>query len=242
VNRFGEWGFVGVFSAVALASFALLINYFAIHRFDGVAGIGLAAIPAARRMLYALAVFGAGVMALSLFDYPVSAYALMSKYKEYEPRPIECISRHGFFSGLGLLAVAHALLATHLIGTVFFACLALFTWLGAAHQDAKLLAQRGEVHRRYMEVTSFLPFAAIFAGRQHLDLQGIPLAALAAAFLVPWLLRTFHDSILSAGGTYVIAAVASGAGIATLQSWRARHKAARRSKPEGAVSRPSTTS
>lgn len=229
VNRLGEWGFIGVFSAVALASFAVLVHYYAVHRFDGMVGIGLAAVPVARWVLYALAALGAGVMALSLFDYPVSAYALNAKKGHYEPRLIERITRHGFFSGLGLLAAVHALLATHLVGTVFFACLALFTWLGAVHQDAKLLTQRGEVHRRYMEVTSFLPFVAILGGRQHFDLRAIPLPALAAAFLVPWLLRTVHESIFAAGGAYVIATVAIGAGIASLQSWRVQRKDALRS-------------
>jgi len=226
VRRFGEWGFVGAYSAVALVSFAVLVNYFALHRLEGTGGIGLAAVPLVRWLLYAMAAIGAAVMAMSLFDYPLSAYALLSKAKAYEPRAIERISRHGFFAGLGLLALAHALLATHLTGTAFFGVLALFTWVGAAHQDAKLLAQRGEVHRRYMEVTSFVPFAAIVSGRQRLDLRGIPAAAWVAAVVVPWLLRTFHDSIFAGGGAYAIAAVAIGAAIASLQSFRAQRRQA----------------
>lgn len=229
VNRLGEWGFIGVFSAVALATFAVLIHYFAVHRFDGMAGPGLAATPIARWVLFGLAAFGAGVMALSLFDYPVSAYALTAKQGKYEPRPIERITRHGFFSGLGLLAAAHALLASHLVGTVFFVCLALFAWLGSIHQDAKLLAQRGDVHRQYMNGTSTLPFAAILAGRQHLDLRRISVPALAAAVLLPWLLRTVHDSIFAAGGVYLIGVVGTGAAIAAVQAWRAQRKDAARS-------------
>lgn len=236
VNRFGEWGFIGVFSAVAMATFALLIHYFALHRFDGAAGPGLAAIPILRWVLVGLAAFGAGVMALSLFDYPVSAYALTARRAEYAPRAIERITRHGFFAGLGLLAAAHALLATHLVGTSFFLCLLLFTWLGSVHQDAKLLAERGDVHRRYMEATSTLPFAAILAGRQQLDLRGLPVPALIAAILLPWLLRTVHDSIFDAGGAYVVAVTGIGAGIASLQAWRAQRKAAaRRTAPSVAA-------
>jgi uncharacterized membrane protein len=226
VNRLGEWGFIGVFSAVATVAFVLLIRSYAVHRFDGAAGLGLAAFPIVRWPLFALAAVGAGVMALSLFDYPVSAYAVASKLAAYEPRPIERITRHGFFAGLGLLAVAHALLASHLVGTVFFGCLALFTWLGSVHQDAKLLAQRGDVHRRYLAVTSTLPFAAILAGRQRRDLRGIPLPALAAAVLMPWLLRTAHDSIFAAGGAYVIGATVGGAALASWQAWRVQRRRA----------------
>ena len=39
VGRFGEWGFVGVYSAVALVSFGFLVHYFAVHRVEGVGGI-----------------------------------------------------------------------------------------------------------------------------------------------------------------------------------------------------------
>ncbi len=224
VKRFGEWGFIGVFSAVAATTYALLIHYFAVHRFDGVASLGFSAIPAARWALFALAVVGAGVMAMALFDYPASAYALTAGQNAYEPGPIARITRHGFFSGLGLLAVAHALLATHLVETVFFGCLALFAWLGPIHQDAKLVARRGEAHRRYMAATSTLPFAAIVAGRQRLDLRAIPLPALIAAVLVPWLLRTVHASIFAAEGAYLIGFTLAGAGAASLQAWRAQRR------------------
>jgi uncharacterized membrane protein len=228
VHRLGEWGFIGLFSVVAVATFSALVHHFAVHRFEGMAGPALGAIPLLSWALLCIASFGAMVMALSLFDYPVSAYALTRKQSPNEPRPIERITRHGFFSGLFLLAIAHALLSSRLIGTVFFACLALFTWLGSVHQDTKLLSLRGDVHRRYMEVTSFLPFAAIVAGRQQLKLRGIPLPAILACIAVPWLLRTFHDSIFAAAGAYVIGATVAGAAIASFQAWRAQRKSAAR--------------
>ena len=54
------------------------------------------------------------------------------------------ISRHCFFAGLTVFAVTHLLLATKLVGTVFFAGFALVAILGARHQDRKLLAKKGE--------------------------------------------------------------------------------------------------
>jgi hypothetical protein len=65
------------------------------------------------------------------------------------------------------------------------------------------------------------------AGRQSLDLRGIPLVAWLAAVLAPVLLRTFHDSIFAADGAYVIGVTGGGAALATLQSWRAQQRASR---------------
>jgi hypothetical protein len=48
VARFGEAGFTAIFYLVAALSFAWLISYYAAHRFDGAAGLDLAALPAAR--------------------------------------------------------------------------------------------------------------------------------------------------------------------------------------------------
>jgi len=51
---------------------------------------------------------------------------------------VERVTRHPFFVGVALLASAHLLLATRLVGTVFFAGLAALAILGAWHQDRKL--------------------------------------------------------------------------------------------------------
>ena len=227
VNRLGEWAFTGVFSVVALTTYALLIRYFAVHRFEGVAGPALGTTPVVGWALFALSAFGAALMSLSLFDYPVSAHAIGARRREYVPRPIERISRHGFFAGLAILGLAHALLASRLVGSVFFGCLVLFTWLGSLHQDGRLLAARGDVHQRYLASTSTLPFAAVMAGRQSLDLRSIPLVAWLAALLAPVLLRTCHDSIFAADGAYVIGVTGGGAALATLQSWRVQQRAVR---------------
>jgi uncharacterized membrane protein len=228
VRRFGEWGFMGIFSAVAIVAFSALIHYFAEHRFEGTVSPILATAPIVRRLLFVTAAFGAALVGLGLFDYPESAYGLAARRKAYDVRPVERISRHSFFAGLGLVGAAHVLLVTHLVGAVFFACLGLFTWLGSMHQDAKLLAQRGEVHRRYLAATSTFPFAAILAGRRRFDLTGMPPMAVAGAVLIPVLLRMLHDSLFAAGGAYLIAVTIAGAAVATLQSWRAQRRALER--------------
>ena len=79
---------------------------------------------------------------------------------------MERITRHAFFWGLGMLAIAHALLATRLVGTVLFTGVALVAIGGSYHQDRKLLARIGRPYADYLAATSAVPFAAIVAGRQ----------------------------------------------------------------------------
>lgn len=224
VAKLGEWGFIGVFSLVAITTYALLIHYFAMHRFDGPAGLGLATLPTLRWLLYAVAGLGAAVFGMALFDYPVSTYAITAKSTHYQARGISRISRHGFFAGFFLIGVAHALLATHMATTAFFACIAVFTLLGAIHQDAKLTAERGQAHQRFVETTSFLPFVAIIAGRQRLVLGEIALPAWVAGLATAWLLATAHDSIFAGEGAYLITATVLGAAVATLQAWRKQRR------------------
>ena len=45
VARLGEWGFTLAFSAVAAASFTLLVRTYALHAAEGAAGLGWAGVP-----------------------------------------------------------------------------------------------------------------------------------------------------------------------------------------------------
>src|SRR4030095_4865236 len=81
-----------------------------------------------------------------------------------EPHGLERVTRHPFFVGLALLGGSHALLATRLVGAIAMGSLACFALLGAALQDRKLLALRGEPYADYLATTSTVPLAAISAG------------------------------------------------------------------------------
>src|SRR5262249_49402117 len=137
-----------------------------------------------------------------------------------EPYGLERVSRHPFFVGVGLLAVAHVLLATRFAGTVFTAGLALVAFVGAWHQDRKLHALRGAAYGRYLATTSTLPFAAIVAGRQRLVWNELPWPSLFAGLVLAAVLRTFHASLFGYDGTGVVIAVAGGGALATYRSWR----------------------
>ncbi len=153
--------------------------------------------------------------------YPGSPYD-MFRPPVRTPRGIERITRHPFFAGVALLGLAHALLATRLVGTVVFTGLALIAILGAWHQDAKLLARRGRPFADYLTATSAMPLAA---GTWSDLWRDLPWGALAAGGVVAYALRSVHDSIFAYGGAWVIVSVVGGAGYLTWLGWRRARRA-----------------
>lgn len=221
-RRLGELGFAVLFSAVASAGYAALVIRYAQLRFEGAAGLGLGGVEPVRIVLMTAAVLGVVLMVCGLASYPRSPVALFGK-RVAGPRGIERITRHAFFVGLGLVAGAHALLATRLVGTVFFGGLAIVSLAGAWHQDRKMIARRGEPYAAFVEASSIVPFAAVIRGRQRLVWNDLPVAGLALGLLAAVLLRTAHPYLFARDGLWIVAATIGGAAIATIQAWlRAR--------------------
>lgn len=227
VARLGEWGFISLFSLLAAVTYTALVHYYALHRLAGGPGLALGATPWLRGALLALVVAGVTLALGSLFTYPASPYALGNEQTR-TPRGLERITRHPFFAGVALTAAAHTLLATRLVGTVWLAGLGLLAVLGAWHQDRKLLALRGEPYAAFLAQTSFLPFAAIVAGRQRLVPGELPWLGLAVAAALALGLRAVHDGIFAHGGAWVIGVTVGGAAFLGLQSWRAARRRRRR--------------
>lgn len=229
VARLGEWGFVAVFSAVASITYAALVHFYATHRLEGPPGLALGASDAPRAVLIAIVFLGIVLAVAALSSYPASPYAIGNAATR-APRGLEKITRHPFFAGMAAIGAAHALLATHLVGTLFFAALSVYALLGAAHQDRKLLAQRGRPYAEFLAATSLLPFVAILAGRQKIAWRELPRGGLAQGAIAAIALFLVHDSIFAAGGAWVIGLTVGGAASLTFRSWRrATSRAARRS-------------
>ena len=225
--RLGPWGFSLVFSAVAAVTFTVLVRYYATHRFDGAPGLGLGTVPAARLLLMGVVGVGVVLFAMALASYPRSPMAL---FNDDVPPPygVARITRHAMFVGVVLFGTAHALLASHLVGTTLFAGLALFGAAGAYHQDRKLLALRGPRYRSYLTATSVVPFAAILDGRQQLVWREFSPGAVGSGLAAAIGLRLVHGAIFAHDGLWVIVAMLGGAAMETLQAWRRAHRHARR--------------
>src|SRR5262249_55955835 len=179
----GEQGYMLVFSLVAAVSFTALVRFYAAHRLDGPAGLALGSMPLLRGLLMAAIVAGFALAAASLVVYPRSPMAVFSDGAG-SPRGLERIPRHSFFVAVTLIGVAHALLATHLVGTIFAAGFAVLGLAGGWHQDRKLLRLRGESYAAYLAATSTVPFAAIVSGRQRLVWRELPFGSLVAGVAI----------------------------------------------------------
>jgi len=227
VAHLGEWGFIGTFSLVAALTFTMLVRYYADHQFEGATGLAAGAHPLVRGVAIGAIVGGITLALASLWTYPSSPYALGNE-RVHEPRGLERITRHPFAIGIAIAAIAHALLATRLTGTVFFAGLALLGLGGSVHQDRKLLSARGVPYAHFMSVTSLLPFGAVLSGRQRIPGRELPWTALLAALAAAYGLRVAHASIFAHGGAWVISIVVGGAAVLALQSWRHATRSSRR--------------
>jgi len=223
VERFGERGFVNVFSVVATLTFAVWVATTAAVRSQGLPGLGLTHHPGFR--IGAIFLIGLGFVlgAGSLASYARSPMALFSNVVR-EPRGVERVSRHAFFAGVALFAVGHVLLAPTLAAATFFAALTLHATLGAWAQDRKLLARLGAPYRGYVEQTSAVPFAAVALGRQPFAAREQPWVAYSIGLLLALLLREAHAHLFDYYGAWIIGSVVVGGAVATWSAERAQRR------------------
>ena len=213
VDRLGAQGFVYAFSLVAVVTYGLLVHAYAGLRFEGAAGLALAAVPVARAVLYGVSFAGITLAIAGVLVFPASPMSppgMVRPGAVRPPRGLARITRHAFFAGTAMMAGAHALLATRLTGVVFFAGTFLLVTLGAWLQDRKLLRRHGAPYADYLAVTSGVPFAAIAGGRQRLVWRELPFGLLAFSALLAAGLRTIHSSIFAAGGAWMMGVIVGG--------------------------------
>ena len=175
-------------------------------------------------------------MTSTFFTYPGSAYAVLGHDRHPAARGFERVTRHPFFAGLALFSVAHSLLATRLVGSVFLAGYAFVAIIGSWHQDRKLRAKLGAPFEAYLRETSAVPFAAILSGRQKLVWRELSPGAVPAGIAVTVGLRAIHDGIFAWGGMAFVAVVVAFAGvlgIASAQTARRRKMRAREAAAGG---------
>jgi uncharacterized membrane protein len=234
VASLGELGFRILYTLVASATFAALVMFYAAHRFEGAPGLALGRYAPIRVLLIGAVGLGVVLHVMGLVGYPRSPNSV-ARPRVQPALGIARITRHAFFVGIALLAGAHTLLATRLVGTIFFAGLAALAVLGSWHQDQKLIALRGRPYADYVASTSALPFAAIASGRQPFAWRELSATSVILGVAAAIGLRHIHDSILADDGIWFVVAVVAGAGIAGLASLQG----ARRTRTPAAIRRAS---
>ena len=201
IRRWGKVRFVVAFGVAAQAGMAVLAWYYATHRFQGAPGPALGRVPGMVPALSVCIVLGLVLLLGAAAPTQYVSSALNTHLPTVrQPYGLERITRHPFFAGAVLWSVPHALLSTRLVGSVFFAGFAALGVFGALHQERKVTADRGDDFRRYLESTSFVPFAAILAGRQRLAVGELPWAFLLGCVAAVGLLRVFHAGLMGWNG------------------------------------------
>lgn len=160
--RLGEGGFIAAYSALSLLLFAWLIREALLAPyvplwFAGDWGFWLAL----AGMPLALLLLGAGALAPN----PLSIAFVTRAFNPQAPGAV-AITRHPILWGLGLWGLAHLPANGHLAGLVLFGSLGVFALIGLAVVEGRRRLALGEERWQALAAgTSFLPFAAILAGR-----------------------------------------------------------------------------
>jgi len=168
-DRLGDTPFIAAYTGVAAVSLLLLAVVVAREGGNGPPALNLAAVPAAKWSLGAIAFLGTALATAGLAGYSRSAIAVLARRMRAshdarqqplrEPTPIEGVTRHPFFVGLALAMGAHALLAETLSMMIFFSGFALLALIGIPMQDRKLRQRHGSVYDEFEDATSAVPFA-----------------------------------------------------------------------------------
>jgi len=105
------------------------------------------------------------------------------------------ITRHPMNIAFACFGLAHLLTNGFLGDVFFFGQFFVLGFFGSYHQDARMLNEKGEPYREFMNQTSVIPFAAILRGRTRLDADDLafPLFLIAVAVFVA--LVIFHGRL-----------------------------------------------
>ena len=164
VARLGEQGFQGLYALLAVLTLGTLIAAYpqaSHHLYLWPPAPGLRHLPLLVMPLALILIAGG-----ALIPNP-SATGMTGALDRPEPaRGVLRVTRHPVMWGVGLWAAVHILANGDLASLLFFGSFLLTALGGAWHLDRRMAATEGERWRRFVAVTSFLPFAALLAGRQ----------------------------------------------------------------------------
>jgi uncharacterized membrane protein len=192
IARLGERGFQGFYSVVSLATFIPLVRAYGTARHAGPQLWSLGGEPVWHALALVLSALGLLLAVLALVQ---PSATVMIPGVPVRARGVVRITRHALFMGIALWGLGHTIVNGWLSDVIFFGSFAVFSVVGALHQDARKQVMDGERLRAFYAETSVLPFAAILSGRTEFVADEIPVlgvaagaAAAVAVYLAhPWL-------------------------------------------------------
>lgn len=185
VTAMGEWPFRGVYSLVAFATFIPLVWIYFHHKHAGPLLWTVPLNPPIIGLLYLGNVL-AFILIAGGYLSPSPAVVGMTEVRH---RPIHDLTRHPLFMGIGLWGMMHLVPNGFASDVAFFGGFVAFAVIGSWHQDARLLATRGDEYRQFVRDTPFLPLTGQHTIR---GLKGFSLLAVCIGVAVAGVIRYFH--------------------------------------------------
>jgi len=189
VAKLGSSGFAGLYSLVAFATFVPLVWVYLDSRHTGPELWSLRAAPGAQ---LAAVVLGTGAFAVLVASFVQPSPAGMDPRAEVMPHGLTRITRHPMLVAFILWAAGHLIVNGFATDVAFFGGMALYSIIGAMHQDARKRTTRGEELAAFYRETSLFPFTAIISGRGRLVTDELPWAGFIVGAIVGYLIYWLH--------------------------------------------------
>jgi hypothetical protein len=180
VRRFGDQGFLGIYSLVGLATFSWTVIAFGRASSAPQLWDGQATVPWV--LACVLTLVAAALFLASLVGNPALAGTDVSGLATRLPSGVFKITRHPMMSAFALWGVAHILVAPSPRTIILAGGITALAVIGSRGQDAKKVALYGQEWRMWMKRTPFWPkFGALG------NLGVVWLAAVPVWLLLTWL-------------------------------------------------------
>jgi len=180
IKQFGNQGFLGAYSLVALGTFAWAVIAFGRASPAPQLWDGQALIPWSLACVFTLV--AAALFMASLMGNPALPGTDVSGLSTRLPHGVFKITRHPMMAAFGLWGVAHVLVAPSARSVILAGGIAALAVIGSRGQDAKKLALYGQDWRVWMKRTPFWPKISQFG-----QLRLCWIGALPVWLLLTWL-------------------------------------------------------
>jgi len=167
VRALGQWGYTGVYSAVAFATIGWMIWAYGRTPIEPIW-------PGLRELPVIIMPLSFVLLACGLFSRNPTIVGMDGLLKNDDPaRGIIRVTRHPIMWSFMLWAAAHILARGELKALVFFGTFLVLGALGSILMDRRKEQALGADWQRFAKATSYFPFLAIAQGRNRLDLKEI---------------------------------------------------------------------
>jgi len=194
VAKLGEMGFMGVYSLVALATFAPMVSIYFGNKHTGPMLWSVSMTPPL--VMFVAIVMGIAFILLvagMVTPSPTSFKPPGQEPKEgdNEPKGVHFITRHAVFMAVGLFGAVHLIPNGSATDVAFFAGFPIFAVLGSIHQDQRKLVTDADHYPAFHSVTALIPFT----GKQTLrGIKELAPAAWVGGIVVAYVIRYFHQT------------------------------------------------